>query len=84
MADYLEGAAVLFASPGVVVSVVADCDVRLERHVLTDGQWAWPQDLAHYVRYHGVTVPVDMLAHIEAAEYEPRQLSLAELRALGP
>lgn len=84
VADYLEGATVLFASPGLVVSVVADCDARLERHVLTDGVWAWPKELAHYVRYHGVTVPDDMLARIEAAKYEPPLLSLAELKALEP
>ena len=82
VADYLEGATVLIASPGLAVSVVADCDARLARHIQTDGLWAWPMDLAHYVRHHGVTVPDDMLARIEAAEYVPPMLSLAELRAL--
>jgi hypothetical protein len=29
----------------------------------TDGVWAWPEGLSHYVREHGVILPDDFIAH---------------------
>ena len=30
----------------------------------TDGTYAWPEGLSHYVRAHGVKLPVDFIRHI--------------------
>lgn len=33
---------------------------------LTDGLWAWPSGLSHYVREHGIELPKDFIDHIDA------------------
>ena len=30
----------------------------------TDGTWAWPEGLSHYVRKHGIILPDDFVAHV--------------------
>lgn len=32
--------------------------------VATDGEWAWPRDLAYYVREYNVDLPIDFLESI--------------------
>ena len=52
-------------------------------HLLTDGEWFWHTDLAHYVeRYH---VPVDdrFVEHARLRGWSPPQLSEAELIQLA-
>jgi hypothetical protein len=31
---------------------------------LSDGRWFWPEDLGHYVRDHGVTLPPAFIGHV--------------------
>lgn len=33
---------------------------------LTDGTYAWPEGLAHYVEAHGVRVPDEIVRHVKA------------------
>ena len=37
----------------------------------TDGIWAWPEGLAHYVRDHDVQLPVEFVDHVLAQEDVP-------------
>jgi hypothetical protein len=49
--------------------------------VLTDGEWMWPADLAHYVQHYHVSLPADFIDHLERAGWTPPTLSEQELQA---
>ncbi len=36
---------------------------------LTDGVWAWPQGLSHYVGSHDVVLPDEVLAHFRHNDF---------------
>lgn len=58
VAGYLDSGAPLAATSAPAVDVLhPDRPVIGPTTVLTDGEWVWPSDLAHFVRRHGVTVP---------------------------
>jgi hypothetical protein len=42
---------------------------------LTDGVWAWPEGLAHYVERHAVRLPEDFIAHIDQNFAMPSDLT---------
>lgn len=37
------------------------CDKPMGSRELTDGTWAWPEDLAHYVQDHNVQLPEELI-----------------------
>lgn len=37
------------------------CDRRMGSRELTDGTWAWPEDLSHYVQDHNVQLPEEFI-----------------------
>jgi hypothetical protein len=65
--QYLNAGKVLFATGGVVSDVL---DPRLgiigPPHILTDGIYAWPATLAHYVKHHHVHLPTEFTSHMIA------------------
>ena len=38
---------------------------------LTDGEWAWPEGLPHYVEEHGITLPEEFVQHAVRLETPP-------------
>ena len=40
-------------------------DQELGTQELTDGEWVWPEGLAHYVREHNVLLPDEFIDHIK-------------------
>jgi len=42
------------------------CGIENGREELTDGEWLWPDGLAHYVEEHGVRLPDEFVAHARA------------------
>ena len=46
------------------------CEEQVGNAELTDGAYVWPEGLAHYVRHHGVRLPVDFVNHVRALEAE--------------
>lgn len=84
VADYLASGQVLVAAPGWANCLDPSCTAQLVFHVLTDGVWMWPMDLAHYVWHHGVVVPHAMLDRIETANYVPPVLTDTDLAMLEP
>ena len=38
-------------------------DSKMGSHIFTDGVWAWPEGLAHYVRDHSVMLPDSFIDH---------------------
>ena len=64
---YLQTGQMYIVSPGPVVDVLAPEKNTIigTASVLTDGIWAWPADLAHYVANHYVPVPPAMAETME-------------------
>lgn len=52
-------------------------------NVLTDGEFAWPEDLAYYVETYGARPPRDFLDVVDRAGL-PGSLDLQALKALRP
>jgi hypothetical protein len=48
---------------------------------LTDGEWLWRQDLAHYVQRHHVRLPDAFLATVRANNYKVPERDFEMLRA---
>ena len=69
-------------SMGVASSLVEDCQLLLEVHVMTDGNWVWPNEIAHYVRAHRLMLPEEFLQQIADADFEPPSLSDAQLESI--
>jgi hypothetical protein len=59
--DYLKSGVVLIATPAFVEDVLTPGQRIGSPHILTDGVWAWPGDLAHYVENYHVRLPEEFL-----------------------
>lgn len=71
IAEYLRAAPILAVAPMVSYDVL-DADRPLGTpSLLTDGVWAWPSDLAHYVERHHLQVPGEFLDHMRARNWQP-------------
>ena len=49
-----------------------NCGIRREEMgslTLTDGTWAWPQGLAHYLMVHHLALPDQFLEHVRAQAF---------------
>ena len=52
---------------------------------LTDGVWAWPEGLAHYVEKHGVMLPESFFAHVEKIAFTmPESIELPSIDTNAP
>lgn len=68
LVGYLEKGRLLAAVPAPGIDVIDPTQPYVSPpHLLTDGRWVWPADLAHYVERYRVGVPDEFLADIEAA-----------------
>ena len=76
--------ALLVGAPGMTACVFDRCEALLEHHVVTDGEWHWPLDAAHYVERHNVAVPSDLLDRMRQLDFEPPVLSHERLSKLQP
>jgi hypothetical protein len=47
--------------------------------IMTDGAWAWPSDLAYYLRQYHVELPADFVAHMRQHSFRRPELTEAEL-----
>jgi hypothetical protein len=81
---YLETGHVHTAAPGPVFDVF-DAGTRIgSPHLLTDGTFVWPGDLAHYVRTYHVRLAGPFVEHMLARSWEvPADIDVATL-ALPP
>lgn len=79
---YLRAGKVFMASPGIVRDVVdSESPMIGSLSILTDGRYAWPSDLAHYVERYHVRLPEDFLAHMAAQHWRvPQSIELESLQ----
>jgi hypothetical protein len=46
---------------------------RMGSRDLTDGEWVWPEGLAHYVERHAVWLPDEFLETMKSRSWDPRR-----------
>ena len=64
---YLRAGEPYVRSPGVVFDVRDGSGPVGTGTIRTDGQWIWPDDLAHYVERYHVELPDEFSARVRAA-----------------
>jgi hypothetical protein len=67
VARYLRGGKVLVASPGLARDIYDRAVVAGSHSMRTDGDFVWPDVLAHYVEKYGVELPPIFEARMAAA-----------------
>lgn len=79
--SYLKGGHVLSASPGLVRDAIDPAAPIIgSLQILTDGTYAWPSDLAHYVEKRHAQLPPDVVAHMTKNDWRvPAKVDLASL-----
>lgn len=80
--EYLRSGAVLIGTPGIARDVLDETRVAGAPHVLTDGTWAWPGDLAYYVATYHARVDDAFVEHMRRRGWRPPQEEELDLLAL--
>lgn len=50
--------------------------------ILTDGEWAWPDTLSHYVEKYHLELPQEFVRHATSAEFTIPDVTVDDLRRL--
>jgi hypothetical protein len=79
---YLSKGVPYIVSPGPVWDVIDNEGPIGTGSVLTDGEWAWPDDLVSYVSKYHVALPDDFIGHAVSNGWQVPDLSRAQLLAL--
>ena len=79
--SYLKNGQLYIGCPGAVVDVLSDENNTIgSPNILTDGEWAWPEDLAYYVANYDVPIPDGMRETMERnGWFVANEIELAEL-----
>ena len=80
--DYLRQGVPCIVSPGPVWDAVDDEGPIGTASVLTDGEWAWPDDAAHYVAKYHVLLPEEFVAHARGNHWRVPEISDEDLATL--
>ncbi len=73
---YLRAGSVIAATGSAVYDFLSPTNELIDRlHLLTDGEWFWHIDLAHYVERYHVAVDDLFVAHARHRGWAPPQLS---------
>jgi hypothetical protein len=82
IAGYLRNAQAYIVSPGVTVDLLDGEGPIGTGTILTDGEFAWPDDLAHYLETYHLELPQPFVDAIVGAGYEPPALTIHQLRGI--
>ena len=78
---YIRSSILIIGSPGVVRDVLDPAAPAIgASNILTDGEWAWPEDLAHYVSKYNVDLPRDFIKTLQSRAYQPPSRNSFDLR----
>ncbi|MFC8454602.1 hypothetical protein [Kitasatospora sp. NPDC057223] len=78
--QYLRSGVVLAATAGLTHDVLSpDRTVIGGLSLLTDGQWLWYSDLAHYVEHHHVALDPRFVAHAQSRDWTVPPVSRQDL-----
>ena len=79
LAAYLDAGELMVFKPGLADDVLAD-GIAGTMNTLTDGRFAWTEDLSHYVRKHNLSLPEPFVAHIRANGFAvPQNIDVSTL-----
>jgi hypothetical protein len=79
LVQYLKAGKPMMVAPGPVRDVLANGIIGT-LSILTDGEYAWPSDLAYYVERHHARAPVEFVEHVRARGFAvPGSIDLATL-----
>jgi hypothetical protein len=77
---YLRSGAELVICFGVVSDVLnPSSEVMISPHIMTDGFWVWPLDLAYYVENYHVDLPSEFVTHMEKTKWQMPDISDEQL-----
>ncbi|MEU1619104.1 hypothetical protein ABZ479_17635 [Streptomyces sp. NPDC005722] len=77
---YLRSGAVLAVTTSAVYDVLSPDRAFIDGlSLLTDGQWFWHTDLAHYVERYHVAVSDEFVQHARRLDWRPPQLTEEDL-----
>lgn len=80
---YLRGGAALIATPSMVPDVLSGTGAVIGGlHLLTDGQWLWYSDLAHYVRNYHVALDPRFIEHARRNDWTVPEIADEGLEAM--
>ncbi|GGV33794.1 hypothetical protein GCM10010182_66980 [Actinomadura cremea] len=80
---YLRAGTMFAVTTSLVPDVLSDSEKPIARlAILTDGQWFWSSDLAHYVERYHVRLDPRFVHQVRAREGDPPELSEAEIESL--
>jgi hypothetical protein len=69
--DYLSHGVLFVATFGLASDVLDDKGALIgPPHILTDGIWAWPKDLIHYVKKYHIYLPEEFVSHMKANHWK--------------
>lgn len=71
VATYLAACPIWISSPGAEESQLHDNVIAGTSSIRTDGEWAWHDTIAFYVRMHGIFLPDKFLQAVRAKNYLP-------------
>lgn len=79
LVEYLKAGKTMMVAAGPVRDVLANGIIGTLA-ILTDGEYAWPSDLAHYIERHHARAPLEFVEHARAHRFViPEQIDLATL-----
>jgi len=79
VARYLRGGKILVASPGIARDIYDRSVVAGTSSLRTDGDYVWPDVLAHYVEHYGVDLPPIFEARMAAAGWTAPDVDITGL-----
>ncbi|MEV5831523.1 hypothetical protein AB0L25_38760 [Spirillospora sp. NPDC052242] len=80
---YLRAGTTFAVTTSFVLDVLSGSKRPIARlAILTDGQWFWSSDLAHYVERYHVRLDHRFVRRVRAREGDPPALSEAEIKSL--
>lgn len=82
LVQYLRSGVPYIVSPGVVRDVLDGSGPIGSGTILTDGEWAWPDTLAHYVERYHVSLPDVFVDHATSSGFKIPTLTMEDLRTL--
>ncbi|MFD8396345.1 hypothetical protein ACFV2N_46030 [Streptomyces sp. NPDC059680] len=81
---YLRAGTVIAASGSAVYDFLSPTNEFIDGlRLLTDGEWFWYTDLAHYVERYHVLIDDRFVEHARCREWTPPQLSDTELERIA-
>lgn len=81
---YLKSGSVLAATTSCVCDVLSPGNELIgSLNLLTDGEWFWYTDLAHYVERYHMSLDARFIDHVRGRGWTPQQLTEADLIQLA-